>query len=467
MLAIVKSAASMRGPLLYNEQKVEQKQALFLEAHNFLQEKEELTMREELETFRRLTQLNERTKKHAIHITLNFAGSDHLNERQLVRVAGDFMRGIDFADQPWLLYQHIDAGHPHLHIVTTNIRPDGNRISNDLRSPHHLKQLCYQLEEKHHLTPAIPMPDLFGVDEPQTRQQQPGYLQKASYGQAPTKKQIETILRTINEKFSFTTFEAYNAVLSLYRVRADRGREDSGMFRSRGLYYRMIDAEGRKLGAPIKASDFKEPVTLKDLERKFILCQKRQRLGEEDHRYTLSHLTIPIDYALAGVDQQTYSLRCFANDLAKEKISVVIPALKQRPRRKQKVGKTVEQELSVQEDKKADDGHGIFYVDFRSMTVTRDTDLGPHYTGASILQRTGVEKELRRLYAEGKLELPKHARRQALKPDHPDTAETRTLLFRLSPQQDRIVEQKLQEQQKLKQTQKQNLRRSHRYRHSL
>ena len=69
MLAIVKSAANMRGPLLYNEQKVEQKQALFLEAHNFLPGKEELTMQKELETFQRLTQLNERSKQHAVHIS--------------------------------------------------------------------------------------------------------------------------------------------------------------------------------------------------------------------------------------------------------------------------------------------------------------------------------------------------------------------------------------------------------------
>ena len=446
----------MRGPLLYNTQKVEEKKALFLEAHNFLLEKEELTMQKELETFQCLTRLNERSKQKAIHISLNFAESDHLNERQLIRVADEFMRGIDFGDQPWLLYQHIDAGHPHLHIVSTNIRPDGSRISNDLRSPHHLKQLCYQLEEKHHLTPAIPMPDLFAVDQPEIQQQKPAYLQKATYGQAPTKKQIETILRTVNASFSFTSFEAYNAVLSLYRVRADRGREDSDMYRSRGLYYRMIDTEGRKLGAPIKASAFNEPFTLKIVEQKMTLCREQQQAQEERHRQTLRGLRVPIDYALAGVDRQHYSLRCLASDLAREKIVIVIPALKQRPRRKQKPAST-----------SVDDGHSIFYVDFKSMTVIRDTELGPRYTGASILQRTGVEQELRKLYQQEKLELPKRARRQALKPDYPNLAETRALLFRLAPQHDRIVEEKLKQQEELKQAERQRLRQTHRHRHSL
>jgi hypothetical protein len=391
----------MRGSLLYNTQKVEEKKALFLEAHNFLLEKEELTIQKELETFQCLTRLNERSKQKAIHISLNFAESDHLNERQLIRVADDFMRGINFGDQPWLLYQHIDAGHPHLHIVSTNIRPDGSRISNDLRSPHHLKQLCYQLEEKHHLTPAIPMPDLFGVDQPEIQQEKHAYLQKATYGQAPTKKQIETILQTVNASFSFTSFEAYNAVLSLYR--------------------------------------------------------EQQQLREEHYRQTLRGVRVPIDYALAGIDRQHYSLRCLTSDLAREKIVIVIPALKQRPSRKQKPTRTPPE----------DDGHSIFYVDFKSKTVIRDTELGPRYTGASILQRTGVERELRRLHDEGKLELPKRAQRQALQPDHSNPAETRTLLFRLAPQHDKMVEERRKQQEELKQTERQRLRQTHRHRHSL
>ena len=31
------------------------------------------------------------------------------------------MEQIGFGDQPYLVYQHNDAGHPHIHIVTTRI----------------------------------------------------------------------------------------------------------------------------------------------------------------------------------------------------------------------------------------------------------------------------------------------------------------------------------------------------------
>jgi hypothetical protein len=458
MLAIVKSAASMRSPLLYNTQKVEEKKALFLEAHNFLPGKEELTMQQELETFQRLTQLNERSKQHAVHISLNFAEYDHLNERQLIRIADDFMRGIDFGDQPWLLYQHIDAGHPHLHIVTTNIRPDGSRISNDLRSPNHLKQLCHQLEEKHNLIPAIPMPGSFGISQTQREKKNDTGQQLARYGRMPTKKQIENILRYVNRNFSVTSFDAYNAVIGLYRVRADRGRQDSEMYRSGGLYYRMIDEEGRKIGAPIKASDFNEPVTLKKLEQKFTLDQETRKSWQENGRNELSRLRTIIDITLLGIEEYDYSLRCFADDLLRNNIHLVIPALRERPTR-QRMTEAPRQLMRAQENTRTDDGHAIFYVDVDSKTVIRDTALGPAYTGASILQRTGVESELRRLWLEKKLELPKNCRPCLLQPDYPNTAETRNLLLRLSPQHDRIVGRAMEEHQ-LQQQQSRGLRHS-------
>lgn len=38
------------------------------------------------------------------------------------------MDKIGFGSQPYPVYQHQDAAHPHLHIVTTNIQENGHRI---------------------------------------------------------------------------------------------------------------------------------------------------------------------------------------------------------------------------------------------------------------------------------------------------------------------------------------------------
>jgi hypothetical protein len=60
MYAKVETAKSIRSPLLYNEQKVEDNQALFLDARNYWQEKDELTLRDKQQRFSDLAVLNER-----------------------------------------------------------------------------------------------------------------------------------------------------------------------------------------------------------------------------------------------------------------------------------------------------------------------------------------------------------------------------------------------------------------------
>lgn len=461
MLAITKGAESIRSPLQYNEHKVELGQARLLDAHNFLQEKEELTIRDKLERFHNLDVLNERSQVHIAHITVNFPPKDELSDLQMKRIAVDFMAAIDFGDQPWLLYRHIDAGHPHMHIVSTNIRPDGSRISNDLRSEHHLKKVCFQLEERYGLTPVFEMPDLFSDRAPEQKKLLDEWSAKRiTYGEKPTRTAIAEILEYVNCVYTFTSFEAYNAVLSLYNVRADRGREESAMYRNKGLYYRLIDERGKKLGAPIKASAFRLPVTMEKLEEKYSLG--RQQVPHLDSQRGIRSA---IDYVLAG-NPQPYSLNRFGRELNQHNVALVIPALRQpNPRGWQRRAAALLDTSRPQTEKiaiKPDDGHGFFYIHKSSKTVLSDTELGARYTAEAVLQRTGIEQATRQLHSENYFQLS-NAQKAILSPGYPDTAETRRLLLQLAPWQSYVVNKQLE----LKEQQEQAKRQTHRMRHSL
>src|SRR5690606_27013695 len=72
---------------------------------------------------------NRRATTKAVHISLNFHPDEKLTEETLKELAHEYMERMGFGAQPYLVYQHFDAGHPHLHIVTTNIRNDGSRIA--------------------------------------------------------------------------------------------------------------------------------------------------------------------------------------------------------------------------------------------------------------------------------------------------------------------------------------------------
>nr|WP_313237026.1 relaxase/mobilization nuclease domain-containing protein [Sphingobacterium multivorum] len=82
-----------------------------------------------LNCFLRQLELNENVKRNSVHISLNFHSSEtDLGAEKLMEIASDYMGKIGFGEQPFLAYQHFDAGHPHIHIVSIKVRSDGSRI---------------------------------------------------------------------------------------------------------------------------------------------------------------------------------------------------------------------------------------------------------------------------------------------------------------------------------------------------
>ena len=412
MFAEIESAISIRSPLLYNERKVEAKQAIFLDAHNFWQEKDDLSLREKRERFNNLTVLNERSEKKIAHFSINFHPDDKLDDKQMTRIAAEFMKAIDFGDQPWLLYRHIDAGHPHMHIVSTNIRRDGSRILNDDRAPHNLIRICAEIERKHRLVPALAPPMLYSPYEKD--------IPSLTYGKLPTRTGIEMVLGYVMEHCTFTSFESFNAILSWYNVRADRGNPDGRMYQSRGLYYRMIDQEGKKLGAPIKASDFHMGVTFSAIEEKckLHLSQTRESARED--------MRIHIDFNLF---HQTSLVKFETGLYQHNRVALIIPAFTRRPTR----GAT------------PTDSPGLFYLDRNTMTVFRDTELGPDYTAAAILRSMGLDRSIPEMARQQQLELKPGEKTLLDNPD-PNHGPTRDLLFRLSAQHHEWMEQQAEQE---------------------
>lgn len=128
MVTKIISGQSIRGLLLYNENKVADKEAKLIMASRFGTELDRLDFDAKLARFEHLTFLKPNVKANAIHIMLNFDRDDKLTLPVFQQIAASYMDKIGFGEQPFLVYQHQDANHPHLHIVTTNINADGERM---------------------------------------------------------------------------------------------------------------------------------------------------------------------------------------------------------------------------------------------------------------------------------------------------------------------------------------------------
>ncbi len=129
MVARINTGKSISKALNYNEKKVANGKAECIFASGFIKDVNRLNFYDKLHHFERLISLNERTTINTLHVSLNFDSSDKINNEKLKAIARQYMQTIGFSNQPYVVYRHDDASHPHIYIVTTNIQRGGIRIS--------------------------------------------------------------------------------------------------------------------------------------------------------------------------------------------------------------------------------------------------------------------------------------------------------------------------------------------------
>jgi hypothetical protein len=349
MVAVIHQSTSLRNILNYNEQKIKSGLAVCLEAGYYPVEAADLNIHQKLRRLEMLTELNQRTKYNSVHISLNFDPSEKLPDELLKEIAEVYLDKLGFTGQPYLLYRHEDAGHPHLHLVTTNIQPDGKAI--------HLHNLGKRKSE-----PARKEIEIkYGLIKAEESKLQRAYKLKpvngvrVLYGKSETKKAIGNVLQTVLPLYKYASLAELNAVLRQYNIVADRGEENSRIFRHSGLVYRVLDEKGNKVGVPIKASLFFKDTTLKFLEGKF----EANKLAKDDPKAKL-RLKNTIDLYFLGRDK---SLEGLAAALKNQGIDTIV--------RRNEQGMI----------------YGITYVDHQSKCVFNGSNLGKAYSANAIRER--------------------------------------------------------------------------------
>jgi hypothetical protein len=254
---------SIEAALNYNEKKVQKGAAECLHAANYLSEAKNMNFYQKLNGFEMLNNLNSRATSKTIHISLNFNPSEKLSNDKLIEVANVYMEKIGFEQQPFLVYKHQDAGHPHIHIVSTTIKEDGSRINTHNIGRNQSEKARKEIEHQYGLIKA----------ERQQQLMKPGIkpvdAQKAVYGKSETKRSISNVVGAVFSQYKFTSLPEFNAALKQFNVVADRGKEEGRIYKNRGLVYRILDADGNKVGVPIKASSIGCKPILDNLEKKF------------------------------------------------------------------------------------------------------------------------------------------------------------------------------------------------------
>lgn len=348
MVAKIKSGKSLRGALSYNENKVKQGRAMLLDAPGFAKDAGELSFAAKLGRLQDLADRNQRATTNTVHISLNFDVTEQLPQDQLRMIATDYMQGIGFGGQPFLLYEHTDAGHPHLHLVTTNIDSAGRRISLHNLGKFQSEKARKAIEEKYELVKA------------DSKSLKPAVRIKPEpvrYGQTDSKRALSNLVGEVSRAYKFTSLAEFNAILLGFNVLADRGSSASVMFRNSGLRYWLTDAKGAKLGVPIKASQLTGQTTLRLLEKRFMLNQAlRQPLRDP--------LRNRVDQAI----RKSTGLNDLQNRLSKAGIDLVT--------RLNPEGRL----------------YGVTFVDHIQQVAFKGSDLGKSYSAAALLSSLIYDK---------------------------------------------------------------------------
>ena len=347
MVAKITMPKRLVAALNYNENKVSQEKAECLYAGNFLKEANQMNFYQKMEAFERLNMLNDRAHTKTLHVSLNFDPSEKLSSKRLIKIAERYMDQIGFGEQPFLIYKHQDAGHPHVHIVTTTIRDDGSRINTHNIGRNQSEKARKKVEKEFHLIRAENQKKLL------TQKIQAVNTEKIIYGKTETKKAITNVVNAVINTYKYSSLPEFNAILKQYNVLADRGKEDGRIYKHRGLVYRILDANGNKIGVPVKASSINSQPTLGKLEKQFVTNAEKKEPFKQ-------------------------SLKKVINDaLAKQPLSLseLIQALRQ---------KNVYTLLRQNAEGRI---YGITFVDNQNKTVFNGSQLGKQYSIAQLQQQ--------------------------------------------------------------------------------
>ena len=354
MVAVIKSSVSLKNVLHYNENKLKQNAASLIHAQGFGKDTEQLGFTDKLRTFEKLISLNQNTKLSTVHISLNFDPSEKLDNETLSKIADTYMQKIGFGSQPYLVYEHHDAGHPHIHIITTNIQRDGRRIKMQNIGCSQSEKARKEIEKNFHLKPAQ-------REQKLVYELKPVSVGKVQYGRTETKRAITNVLDKILPAYKYSSLPELNAILRAYNVMADRGSENSRTYKAGGLLYRVLNEKGGKVGTPIKASDIYSRPTLKFLQERF------NQNKTEKQRFK-QRVCNTIDLALVKGPKQ--SLPDLIATLSKERIQVVL--------------RQNEQGII----------YGLTYVDHATKCVFNGSELGKAYSANQIQERCGMKTTL-------------------------------------------------------------------------
>ncbi len=135
MVANITTGKDVYGALAYNQEKVDRGDGKVLLTHIVREPADgRFNVAATAEDLLRWMPSHYRTEKPVVHVSLNPAPEDRLDDGQLAEIAGAYMERMGWGGQPYIVFKHTDIGREHIHIVSVQVAQDGRRINDSRRN---------------------------------------------------------------------------------------------------------------------------------------------------------------------------------------------------------------------------------------------------------------------------------------------------------------------------------------------
>lgn len=257
MVARISSGSSPGGAVNYNEQKVGKGEAERLAIRNYeginkaLQDLDKVAITNRLEE---QAAGNQRISKPTFHASLSLAQGEKPSADDLIAIADRYMDGMGYGRQPYIVYQHHDTDHTHIHIVSVRVDEEGKKISDK-----------FERERSNKLRQGIEKEFNLQVAEKTALKPERTVLQPVEYGKGDLKRDIADVVNGVLRDFKFSSFSQFNQLLSIYNVKATEVPQAG---KKPGLVYSALDSDRMAVGAAFRASTLPYQPTMERVARR-------------------------------------------------------------------------------------------------------------------------------------------------------------------------------------------------------
>ena len=236
MIATILPSSTTFHAVEYNKRKVAKGQAVLLEMQNFgyVGAVDGYTPEQLQQYLMDYSARNEHIRKAQFHVAISYRGHEYSQE-QLLDIAHQYLHemGYDDEGQPLLIYAHHDTDNNHLHIITSRVNPDGQKIDHNherIRSQEAINKIVGEDEE---LRASLFLKEALGYKFNSLTQlkaimeasgyecfERDGNLEIARGGRVRTKISMDDLtagFSTIDERKSYKRRRQLGAIIKKYR----------------------------------------------------------------------------------------------------------------------------------------------------------------------------------------------------------------------------------------------------------